>query len=115
MVGDKWARLPADQGDFTEFCDIDGLMESIEDEDDDTTDVEKDGTEEVDGTEALVLSGEEDGGTTRMWIAAEGDHHILKVSSEGGDSPGEFEFSDFDEPVDAEAPPEDEVVDLSQQ
>lgn len=115
LVGDKWAKLPPGQGSFESFCDIDSFLEELEDEDDETKDVEKAGEEEVDGTEAVVLSGkDEDDGTTKIWIASEGEHHILKMSNEGEDSPGEFTFSDFDEPVDADAPSADDVVDLAQ-
>ena len=116
MIGDKWAKLPADQSGFAEFCDIGSFIDSLEDDEDEKAEVTKEGREDVDSTDAVVLlsKGDKDG-DTRVWVAAEGEHHILKMNSKGGDSPGEFEFSAFDEPVDAEAPPEAEVVDMTQQ
>lgn len=115
LIGDKWAKLPAQQSGFAEFCDIGGFIDSLEEDEDEKAEVTKDGTEDVDGTEAVVLLSKADDGDTRVWISAEGDHHLLKMSNQGGESPGEFEFSEFDEPVGAEAPPEAEVVDMTQQ
>jgi hypothetical protein len=63
----------------------------------------------------VELTGTSDeGDITHAWVATEGKHHILKLEGEG-DEPGSLTFSGFDEPVDADAPPADEVVDLSQQ
>jgi hypothetical protein len=114
LVGDKWAKVPAEAGSsFESFCDLDNLLEDFTKEDD--SEVKKGDTDEVDGEDAIILEGTSDSGNpTKAWIAVDGKHHILKLQGEG-DTSGSFTFSDYDEPVDAEAPPADEVVDLSQQ
>lgn len=115
MIGDKWAKVP--DGGFTEVCDLDAFLDNLEDGDatgstDDTGEVV--GETEVDGTPAVEISSEEDGETTTVWVGSEeGKHYILKMEVTGGDEPGDFTFSEFDEPIDVEAPADDEVVDLA--
>ncbi len=112
LVGDNWVLLPEGDQSFASFCDLDQLLGQIGDEPETT---EKDGTEDVDGEEAVRLTREgEDGGTITAWIAVDDPHHILKIEQAGGDGPGSFAFSEFNEEVDVEPPAEDEVVDLSQ-
>ncbi|RYP88605.1 hypothetical protein EKO23_01570 [Nocardioides guangzhouensis] len=114
LVGDKWAKVPASAGaSFESFCDLDNLLDDFTKEDDST--VKKGDTGAVDGEDAVVIEGTSDSGDpTKAWIAVDGKHHILKLQGEG-DTSGSFTFSDYDEPVEADAPPSDEVVDLSQQ
>ena len=111
LLGDKWALMPPDDGGFTEICDLDELLSEI---DDDGKDEEKKGEEtDVDGQDAIEITSEdEDGGTTKAYVATDEPHYILKLEKEGGEEPGSFTFSDFDEKLDIEAPAEDEVVDL---
>lgn len=113
LLGDKWAQVPEGQaGNFTEFCDLNNLLDELTEEDgEDGAEVTKGETQEVDGQEALELRSEEDGETTQVWVATEDPHRILRMEHE---TEGSFEFSDFDVPVDAQAPSEDEVVDLGQ-
>jgi hypothetical protein len=48
------------------------------------------------------------------WVAADDPHYIVKLElGEGGDTSGEMNFSDFDEPVDVTTPEPSDVVDLS--
>ena len=56
---------------------------------------------------------ETDGNPVTAWVRAEGKHYIVKLERTGDES-GTVEFSDYDEPVETEAPAEDEVVDLSE-
>jgi hypothetical protein len=111
VVGDKWVVLGDDQ-DFAELCDLDELLEQMgDDEDDDKAEVE--GTEDVDGTEAVKVTGETDeGDPVTVWVAVEEPHHILKMEVDQGDEPGEIVFSEFDEELSVEAPADDEVIDL---
>lgn len=114
LVGDKWAKVPAEAGaSFESFCDLDNLLEDFTKEDD--SKVQKGDTEEVDGQDAVIIEGKSDSGDpTKAWIAVDGKHHILKLQGEG-DTSGSFTFSEYDEPVKADAPASNEVVDLSQQ
>ncbi|GAA4686270.1 hypothetical protein [Nocardioides nanhaiensis] len=107
VVGDNW--VADEQGQFGSFCDLDSLLEDIGDPE--AGNAEKDGTEEVDGEEAVRLVSEDEGDTTTAFVAVDEPHHILRVEVEG-DNAGEATFSEFDETVEAEAPAEDEIVEL---
>ncbi len=105
-AGDKWVVDSGTQ--FTSFCDLDGFLEEIVSSDDDE-EYEKDGTEDVDGAEAVKITG----GDSTAFIAADDPHYILKLAG-SGDGEGEITFSEFDEDIEVEAPADDEVVSLDQ-
>lgn len=114
LIGDKWAKVPG--GGFTEICDLDDFLDNLDDSSDADSEKEKGevvGETEVDGTPAVEIVSEEDGEETTVWIGSEEDkHYILKMEVVGGDEPGQFTFSEFNEPLDVKAPAKDEVVDL---
>ncbi|MFC6285509.1 hypothetical protein ACFP3Q_06210 [Nocardioides sp. GCM10027113] len=113
LVGDKWVVMPPEQADVASFCDLDELLDEVEGGDD--NDVTKGETEEVDGEEAVIVEGETDeGDPVKAWVAVDGEHYILKMEVEQGDEPGTITFSEFDEELEVEAPPEEEVIDLAQ-
>lgn len=117
LLGDRWAKVPADDGggsSFGEVCDLDNFLEDF------TSgsggDYTLGETTEVDGIPAVELieddsiTGEK---TTALVGTEDGQHYILSLSSVGGDSDGEITFSEFDEPVQAKAPDPSDVLDLS--
>jgi hypothetical protein len=109
QVGDNWVQLPEGDESFASFCDLEGLLDQIGDDQEKTS--KKGETAEVADQEAIKLTRDNDqGGTTTVWVAVEDPHHILKVEREGGDSPGTITFSEFDEDASIEAPAEDETV-----
>ena len=114
LIGDKWAKVPG--GGFTEICDLDAFLDNLDDSSDADSEKEKGevvGETEVDGTPAIEIVSDEDGEETTVWIGSEEDkHYILKMEVVGGDEPGQFTFSEFNEPLDVQAPAKDEVVDL---
>ena len=111
LVGDKWVNLGADGGGFSDLCDLDSLIDDLPTTrttparstpvGDETT---------VDGENAVEVITKDGEETTTALVATEGEHYILEVTNEGGDEPGSFTLSEFDEPVDAEAP--DDAVEL---
>ncbi|AKH84671.1 hypothetical protein AA958_23450 [Streptomyces sp. CNQ-509] len=110
-VGDRWVEMGAGQDDFASFCDLDTILKDMDDEDKGDGDKggRKDTTEkgdegEVRGTPTITLIAKEDGETTRVHIATEGEPYILKMEMEDGDQPGTAEFSEFNEKVDVTAP-----------
>lgn len=105
-VGEKWVK--DDEGDFTRFCDL--IDELVEGDPDDETYTKGDVTE-IDGAEAIAINVEDDSGTSTAYVATEDPHHLLSLSREGQ---GEVAFSDYGEPVEAEAPAREEQVDLDQ-
>ena len=114
LVGDRWVAMPPEQADFSEFCNLDQLLDEMDDGGDDGG-AEVEGTEELDGRQAVRLSttSDEDEPVT-VWVAADDPHVILQMEVSEGDEPGTLRFSDFDEAIDVQAPDGDEVVDLAE-
>ncbi len=104
-VGDRWVEAGSGQDEFATFCDLDTLLKGIDEDKGDKKDNTEKGDEgEVRGTPTITLVSKEDGETTTVHIATEGEPYILRMENEGGDEPGSAEFSKFDEKVDVEAP-----------
>lgn len=114
MVDGRWVSMPADEADFSEFCDLDSLLEQMGDDDEDS-DAEVLSTEELDGRDAVKMATTSDvGDPVSVWVAVDSPHVILQMEVTEGEEPGVMTFSEFDEEIDVEAPAEGEVVDLSQ-
>jgi hypothetical protein len=110
-VGDRWVQLPEGDQSFTSFCDLEGLLKQIgQDEQDKPSKTGE--TQEVDGEEAVKLTrdAQQGGGTITVWVAVDDPHHILKVEQAEGDSPGTITFSEFDKDVSIDAPTDDEAI-----
>ncbi|WBB63255.1 hypothetical protein O7599_12295 [Streptomyces sp. WMMC500] len=104
-VGDRWVEAGTGQDDFASFCDLDTILKGLEEDKGDKKDNTEKGDEgEVGGTPTITLVSKEDGETTTVHIATEGEPYILKMEIEGGDEPGMAEFSAFNEKVDVTAP-----------
>ncbi len=108
LVGDKWVVDESNQ--FGSFCDLDSLLEDVGDPDD-LEDITTDGTEDVDGEEAVKVVGTDEGSETTMFVAVDEPHYILKVEVTGDDA-GEATFTEFDEDVEVEAPAEEDTISL---
>lgn len=109
-VGDKW--VVDTSGEFGQFCDLTAFLEGLFQDEGDAT-YENTGTDEIDGQEVVkVVSRDQDGAATGF-VLVEGEHYVLRIERTEGTSPGELVFSAFNEEVIAEAPAEDEQVDLS--
>jgi len=112
MIGDKWAVLPSGGDQFASFCDLDEFLKELDK--DDITEEKVGETKEIDGAEVIEVTGEDEGGTTSVWVSTADPHYILEIEKVGGTEPGKFTFSDFNEDFAIEAPAADEIVDLSQ-
>ncbi len=95
---------------FANFCDLDGLLDDIGDPKD-VEDASTDGTEDVDGEDAVRVIGTEEGSETTAFVAVDEPHYILKIEVTG-DEAGEATFSDFDEDIEVEAPAEEDTITL---
>ena len=111
MIGDNWVADPEDQ--FSSFCDLDTLLDDIGDPES-LQDVERDGTEDVDGEETVRVVGvdDEDGTETTAYIAVDEPHYILKIEATGDDEEGEANFSEFNDEIEVEAPADEDIVEL---
>ena len=113
IVGDKWVVVPSDGGGFDEFCDIDDLLdELVSDDDDDDSKYEKGKTDEVDGEDAIAVEHKDDEGTSTGYVRVDAPHYLVKIEKTKGDDTGSVTFSEFDEKFTAEAPADDDVIDL---
>lgn len=109
-VGDKWVIVPEGNDGVNEFCDLDEMLDSLMSDDAEYT--EK-GTDEVDGSEVLVIeSTDEDEGTSTGFVLADAPHYLVKVERTEGTEPGSVTFSEFDEPIQVKAPGKNQVIDL---
>jgi len=104
-VGDRWVEAGGGQDDFASFCDLDTLLKGLDEDKGDKNDNTEKGDEgEVRGTPTITLITKDDGETTTVHIATEGEPYILKMEIEGGDEPGSAEFTEFNEKVEVTAP-----------
>jgi len=111
QAGGKWVRTPRSMGYFAPFCDLDELLDQVLAGD--PTSAEKGEETDVEGQRAIALTADvSGGGTSTMWVASDAPHYLLKIETVGGDDPGVFTFSGYDEPVDVPIPPAEEVIDL---
>lgn len=110
LVGDKWARVGAD--DFSGFCDFDSLIEGFNEGD--KAEIELGEVVDHDGIRALEVTttNAEEGRVSRLLVAYEAPHRVLQMRQES-DEPSSLELSDFDLDVEADLPGEDEFVDLT--
>ncbi len=111
LLGEKWAKVPDEEGGFSSFCDLDQLLDEFDSIDSTEGSVTVGAQEDIGGVPSLELISDDETPTT-AWVATSAPHYIVKVTAEGEES-GSIVFSDFDEPVEAQAPAESDVVDLS--
>lgn len=112
-VGDKWVQLPPGEASFAQFCDLDQLLaEILSDDAADEGSYTKGEVGEVDGEPTITITKEDDqDGPSDGYILVEGEHYIVQLERTG-EQTGKISFSDFNEEFTAEAPADDEVIDL---
>jgi hypothetical protein len=112
VVGDKWVLVPSASG-FGKLCDLDQLLQGLG-ENDPTGKPTAAAADSVDGKDAVKLTGKDkDGNPVTAWVASDSPHYILKIQQTQGSEPGTLTMSGFNEKVAVQAPPQDQVIDLS--
>lgn len=114
LVGDKWVVVPDGEDGFGEFCDLDELLDQLlEDDDDDKATFATGEVEDLDGEDVIPVEREdsEDGASTG-YVRVDDPHYLVKIDKTEGEDTGTVTFSEFDEEFDAEAPADEDVVDL---
>lgn len=110
-VGDKY--VVDSNGDFSQFCDLNELLDQMLDDPGSDGTYTVDGTEEVDGESVVKVDREsETEGTSSGYVLVDSPHYLVKIEKEGDDG-GTVSFADFNDDVTVEAPADDEVIDLS--
>jgi hypothetical protein len=96
-----------DLKDLADTCDLKQLTSQVNQDGDQAT---KTGTDTVNGQPAVTLHIKSSDGTSGdLWVAAQGTPYPLKGTN-GGDK---VAFSEFNQPVTVQAPPADQVIDMS--
>jgi hypothetical protein len=113
VVGDKWVVIPSTSG-LDAACDLSKLLDGIDEPSSDPSDAPTSATSDsVDGQDAVKLEGKDnDGKPVTAWVATDDPHYILKMEVTQGDEPGTITFTDFNETVEVQPPPTDQVIDL---
>jgi hypothetical protein len=110
QIGDKWVAAKGGVEQMLSFCSFEGFVSGLAQAEEDSW-KEVSGTSEVEGQETVEVTFEGADKTEGIaHVAAEEPHYVLRYDL--GDK-GDLNFSEFDEPVEPEAPASDEVVDLS--
>jgi hypothetical protein len=113
VVGDKWVVIPSASG-LDAACDLNQLLDGVGKPSSDPSDATTASSDSVDGQDAVKLTSKDSNGKpVTAWIATDNPHYILKMQVTQGTEPGTLTFTDFDESVDVQAPPSDQVIDLS--
>ena len=114
VVGDKWVVIPSASG-LDSACDLSKLLDGIGSTGSDPSNAPTSATSDsVDGQDAVKLSGKDSSGKpVTAWVATDDPHYVLKMQVPQGNEPGTITFSEFDKSVTIQAPPSDQVIDLS--
>lgn len=106
----RWVKTPVtdpDAKDNLELCDLESLLGDFEQG---VNFAVKGKETTVGGKKALTLTEKSGGETTTLYVATQGEPHILKVVTAGGEEPGTMSFTDYGKPVEAKAPAAKDVV-----
>jgi hypothetical protein len=113
VVGDKWVVIPSASG-LDAACDLNQLLAGVDEPSSDPSNATTASSDSVDGQGAVRLTSKDSNGKpVTAWIATDDPHYILKMQVTQGTEPGTLTFTDFDESVDVQTPPSDQVIDLS--
>ncbi|MFF7182708.1 hypothetical protein [Streptomyces sp. NPDC008121] len=94
-----------------ELCDLKALLADFEQG---TALSVKSGETTVGGRKALMLTQAFDKEKTTLYVATEGEPHLLKIVTAGGEEPGTIAFTDYGKPVTATPPPAKDILDEKQ-
>ncbi|GAB2937706.1 hypothetical protein [Streptomyces heilongjiangensis] len=111
MLAGKWTKTSATAADSKEmaaFCDLDTVLADFEDT---NSDAERGKTTTVDGTPAILLHEKDGKDRYTLSVATKGKPYLLRVVSKSAKEPGDMSFTDYNEPVPADAP-KGKVIDL---
>lgn len=110
VAGDKWLQYPAGSTLDTSLCTLGNVIgnyfpEGI------GVGARKGRVDVIRGHRVIEILLASQGGTDRLWIATEGDHHVLRLSSSGGDRMS-FDLLGYNEPVGRVRPPRNRTVNM---
>jgi hypothetical protein len=109
-VGDRWVRLPEVANDLTDYCNLEKLLSEATKGD--NSGYRRVGTEDIGDQATIQLANDVPGESAQLWVATGRDHYLVQERLSGSVE-GTVGFSDFNVPVDAQAPDGRDVFDLS--
>lgn len=113
LLQGRWVKMPTGTvKDLDRVCDLKAMFAQMDVDEADRKQMTKGPDSEVEGVPTVTLVKKEGDRTTTVHVAKEGKPHVLKIVKAGGDETGTILLSRYDEPVEVEAPPAGEVVDL---
>ncbi|MGW7287957.1 hypothetical protein ACWGH4_20995 [Streptomyces sp. NPDC054847] len=113
LMQGRWVKMPTGTvKDLDRVCDLKAMFAQMDVDEADRKQMTKGPDSEVDGVPTVTLVKKEQDRTTTVHVAKEGKPHVLKIVKAGGNETGTIVLSRYDEPVEVEAPPAGEVVDL---
>ncbi|MGW8332596.1 hypothetical protein ACWGLE_32410 [Streptomyces sp. NPDC055897] len=110
--GTKWVKTNTASSDGKELasaCDLNTFLNGFQGNDTDTA-AKKGATSTVGGRAAIVITETDGPEHYTLDVATTGKPYLLKEVVVGGDSPGTMEFSQFDQPIRAVAPPKSSII-----
>lgn len=113
-LGTSWTEAPARSTDVEKFCDAATFLDEFKARKDGGEGrLSKGATELIGETEAIAISAKGGGQSSTVWVAVTSPHRVVKILSRDRGNPTTISFEEFGVEVNAEAPAEDDVVDLS--
>lgn len=101
LFGGRWVKLGSGQDEFSQLCEFSELFDDSNESG--SRPARKGEIEEIDGVPAIKLTHVVDGARQILWVAVDGEPYALQGRLNGDES-GTLWFSDFNEPVEIEAP-----------
>ncbi|MDH6145402.1 hypothetical protein [Kitasatospora acidiphila] len=109
----RWLTGAQDDPDLQGMADVCGVLAGLDEalnEDSTKSSAHKGDYAFVDGARALTVNVTDDSGPSILYPAADEQPYLLRVVNNGSDG-GIVDLSDFNKPVDVQAPPADQVID----
>lgn len=110
----KWVKIPGQDEQMAGMCDKQKLVAALDEDKSERQGMKKDGTAEVDGTQAVKLTKASGDETHTLFVAAEGEPYILKSVVEGGQTPQTTTFSNYGDKVAPEQPADGDTVTIEE-
>lgn len=108
----RWVKTAPNEQATEGMCDKQAFLAAMDSDKSERSGMKKTGTTTINGKKAVTLEKKKENGEKfTVHVAAEGKPYLLKTVTEGGKAPSEMTFSAFNEKVDAQEPPADQVVD----
>ncbi|MCC9306978.1 hypothetical protein LN042_07630 [Kitasatospora sp. RB6PN24] len=108
----RWLTGGQDDPDLQSMAAMCDLMANMADDDSKQTGATKGSATTVNGTPALTVQVSDDSGPSTVYVATQGQPYLLRMENKGSDG-GSVDFSDFNKPLNIQAPPADQVIDFS--